>query len=289
MGRSHRRRTPLITVFGASLVAALITSQGASAHAELRSVTPAAHAVVAEAPRFAASYGEAVGAGRPDVVLTGPSGFVWRAPFPTFDKGVIALGLPTLRPGSYVVTWATAAEDGHVQPSATTFAVGAPTSVRIVSSGASSPTAAITTTTAVRKPAKTTKAAAKGAKTAKAPTAPSTTVTTSPRLAAVDLVARTDAGSAAATLRSQVQADGRIALSVTLAAGTTAPDSWTLSASSTATDGGWVPIAVRVASGGRTATAEPVILPPGTWTVRLLLTRGFEGEDASTTLGVIAT
>jgi methionine-rich copper-binding protein CopC len=274
--RSMARRSLLVPTV---LLLFVFNLPSAGAHAEIQSVAPAPHSIVPDARELVVTYGEPVSAARSEIRLHGPSDFTWRTPSPTTVGESVKVTLPALRPGTYVATWTTTADDGHVQPNATTFAVGSASRVRVTDASAQATTTTNPKVTTTRKGAKSVKPTKKSTNVRPATTVPE-------RSTSAEITARTDAGSVAATMQVRVSADGRLAITVTVPTTSPTPDAWSLSATSPLTDGGSVPIPIQVANGARTATAGPVLLPPGAWKLRLSLVRGFDEEDSTTALSL---
>lgn len=249
-----------------AFISALTMSDAALAHAELRSVSPAGHAVVASASTIQVRYGEPVGITADGITVTGANAKRWPVGPVTVDGGDISASLPALPAGTYVVNWASQAEDGHVQRRASTFAMGAPT--RVLLPGEAAVSSRPTPTTVPRKASKTPSKAVsrKAVTTSTAVTVPAT----------AELTLRSTDPSApitSAVIRLRKLSDGRLGAVVQLPAGAAVPDSWALTASSTLSGGD--PVAIVLTPKATAADAEAILLPPARWTFRLALDTGF--------------
>ena len=125
VGRRSSRRA-LATVSGLLLV--LVLPAAALAHAELVSSTPAAGAVLTEAPaEIVLTFDEAV-VGNSSFQLLDASGatIASGAPDPAAPTTMRA-DLPELEPGAYEVQWTSVAEDTDIERGTFTFTVVEPT------------------------------------------------------------------------------------------------------------------------------------------------------------------
>lgn len=122
----------LLALVGLTLTALLALATPASAHAELRSSTPADGAVVAVEPhQVTLVFSEDVTLRLSSVQVIGPDGRrldsgTPQAPHTDAERITVPLA-PDPHPGTYVVDWrATASDDGHATAGTLSFSVGAP-------------------------------------------------------------------------------------------------------------------------------------------------------------------
>lgn len=130
----RRGRRVLGTLVGlaaqAGVVLVLLTAVAgpASAHAELESTTPSAGVALAVAPaRIELRFSEHIRVASGGVRLIDESGSRIDRTDPVVEKGVpdvVALRVPQLHDGAYVVSWRVVSADGHPVRGAFTFRVG---------------------------------------------------------------------------------------------------------------------------------------------------------------------
>ena len=138
-------------LFAASLLAltALLAFAGpASAHAALKSSSPANGASLAAAPRKIELTFEEPVALQPDpIAVTGPDGAKWTVSTPSVTDAVItAAVLPAGPAGAYTLTYKVISDDGDKVTGEVHFTLTAPAAVPTTASSAS-PTAPVTSAT----------------------------------------------------------------------------------------------------------------------------------------------
>lgn len=129
---SLRRSWPMALLM---VVALMLLSAGiASAHADLKSSTPAAGAILATAPdNVVAVFTEALKAEGNELKVTNASGAVVDMGDTTLDKSdadrtTVFVSLKGgLDNGSYTVNWKNASTDGHTEAGSFTFTIGTAT------------------------------------------------------------------------------------------------------------------------------------------------------------------
>lgn len=123
--RAARRSLAVVAV---ALGALLLAPARADAHAELVSTEPAAREQLDTAPeRVVLSFTEAVEGADDAVVVYDASGDVVDTPgaeHPDGDGATLAVDLPALDEGGYVVAWRVTSSDGHPISGAFTFGIG---------------------------------------------------------------------------------------------------------------------------------------------------------------------
>jgi methionine-rich copper-binding protein CopC len=132
MTLSLRRSWPMALLMGVALM--LLSAGIVSAHADLKTSTPAAGSTVATAPdKVVAVFTEALKAEGNELKVTDASGAVVDLGDTTLDKSdadrtTLFVSLKSgLGNGSYTVNWKNASTDGHTEAGSFTFTIGTAT------------------------------------------------------------------------------------------------------------------------------------------------------------------
>src|SRR5260370_2628794 len=129
-GRTWRLMRRAGAVMGVTLVLVVLWVAPASAHADLVSASPAPGASLSQAPAVVLRFSEILNPSLSTITVTGPAGDATSGPTPVLpgNARVMQRPLALLRPGRYVVRWASvASDDGHTLNGSYGFAVAAAT------------------------------------------------------------------------------------------------------------------------------------------------------------------
>ncbi|ADJ48267.1 copper resistance protein [Amycolatopsis mediterranei S699] len=148
----------IVRLFAAALLAlaGLLAFAGpASAHAALKSSSPAEGASLAAAPqKVELTFEEAVTLQPDPISVTGPDGAKWTVSPPTVtDATITAAVVPTGPAGAYTLTYKVVSDDGDKVTSAVHFTLTAPASPPATSSSAAPTSSSAPATTASPTPA----------------------------------------------------------------------------------------------------------------------------------------